>query len=76
MKLIIALLNRSERFQQHLDEIYQLGYSHGYGSGVVAERNKVLERLKHNNVEPFKDEAVLLGYAHAIEVVKDSLAKH
>jgi len=76
MKLIISLLNRSKTFQQYLDNTYELGYSKGYGSGVVAERSKVLQRLEHHDVAPFKDESLKLGYDHAIEAVKDSLAKH
>ena len=63
-------------FRKEFEEAQELAYSKGYGTGVVAERSKVLLRLEHHSVEPFKDDSVTLGYKHAIEAVKDSLARH
>jgi len=76
MKLLIMMIRKTKTFQAKLEEAYHLGYKEGMSTGIVGERSKVLQRLEHHDVAPFNDEALMLGYNHAIEAVKDSLAKH
>lgn len=76
VKIIIRLIHKTQTFQEYLGEEYDYGYSQGMSTGIVSERSKVLQRLEHHDVTPFNDDAVKLGYDHAIEAVKDSLAKH
>lgn len=63
-------------FSKELNEVYELGYSKGRGTGIVEERNKVLQRLQHHSVEPFNSDELTLGYNQAVEAVKDSLVRH
>lgn len=70
------LIHKTKTFQLHMADEYDRGYREGMSTGIVSERNKVLQRLEQHDVTPFKDDAVKLGYDHAIQAVKDSLATH
>ena len=63
-----------KRYNEGVDRGYERGYLHGYEKGrQVAYENAILA-LKQNTLADFTNEALVLGYQHAVKIVEETNA--
>ncbi len=63
-----------KRYNEGVDRGYERGYLHGYEKGrQIAYENAILA-LEKNTLKDFTNEALVLGYNHATEIVRETNA--